>query len=242
MWFLNLRLKLKTIYLILKPIVQKHIYTLPLPINFFIQKGENHPTMVIMSSSSWFKGFWVFALTSNNLFHQCPNMTWIVKDIGSLPLSILHSYYKQKVSMMLQQVQATFIQRCVVIVVYGSFKLGVLFGVFPHSIFDMHLAIRDKFKCLICSYSLRDPPFLKYSPFARTWVLPSCFFFWPLCWVFCFIDIWQVFIILKNLMWFINSLASNKDLMFASPSWYSFVGGNKKPLKDKPMFFGDVWY
>jgi hypothetical protein len=43
-------------------------------------------------------------------------------------------------------------------------------------------------------------------------------------------------------MWFINSLASNKDLMFASPSWYSFVGRNKKPLKDKPMFFGDVWY
>jgi hypothetical protein len=32
---------------------------------------------------------------------------------------------------------------------------------------------------LICSYSLRDPPFLKYSPFARIWVLPSCIFFLP---------------------------------------------------------------
>jgi hypothetical protein len=27
-----------------------------------------------------------------------------------------------------------------------------------------------------------------------TWVLPSCTFFFPLCWVLCFIDNWQVFI------------------------------------------------
>jgi hypothetical protein len=30
----------------------------------FIPKGENHPTMVIMLSSSWLKGFWVFALAN----------------------------------------------------------------------------------------------------------------------------------------------------------------------------------
>ncbi len=92
--------------------------------------------------------------------------------------------------MMLRQAQATYISRCVVIIVDGSSKLCVIFGVFPHSIFDMHLAIRDRFKYLICSYSPRDPPSLKYSPFARTWVLPSCTFLSPLCWVFCFIDIW----------------------------------------------------
>jgi hypothetical protein len=80
---------------------------------------------------------------------------------------------------MLRQTQVTFIQRCVVIIVDGYFKLDVLLSVSPHSIFDMHLAIRDRFKYLICSYSPRDPPSLKYSPFARTWVLPSCISFPP---------------------------------------------------------------
>ncbi len=39
--------------------------------------------------------------------------------------------------------------------------------------------------------------------FARSWVLPSCTLFFPLFWVFCFIDIWQVFLFLKlnKLLW-----------------------------------------
>jgi hypothetical protein len=64
-YFFSLWLKLKTIYLILKPIVQRHIYTLPLPIRFFIPKDDHHPMMVIMiSSNCWFEGFWVFALAN----------------------------------------------------------------------------------------------------------------------------------------------------------------------------------
>ncbi len=107
-------------------------------------------------------------------------MAWVVKGIRGPPFSVLHSFYKQRMSMMLWQAQVNFIPRCVVIVVDGSFILGVLLGVFTHSIFDMHLAIRDRFKYLIYSYSRRDPPSLKYSPFVKTWVFPSCTFFPPL--------------------------------------------------------------
>jgi hypothetical protein len=43
-------------------------------------------------------------------------------------------------------------------------------------------------------------------PFARTWVLPSCTLFSPLFWVFCFLDVRQVFLfekLLNKLLWII---------------------------------------
>lgn len=143
--------------------------------------------------------------------------------------------------MMLRQTQVTFIQRCVVIVVDGYFKLDVLLSVSPHSIFDIHLAIRDRFKYLICSYSPRDPPSLKYSPFARTWVLPSCIsspppllgilFYWHLVGFHHFekFDVTYWFFGIKQRS---NVCPPHLDILFLEEI--------RNPYKDKPMLLGDV--
>ncbi len=70
----------------------------------------------------------------DEFFHQCANMAWGAKGIGILPLSILHAFYKQKVSMTLHVV---FILKCVVMVGEGSSRLGVLSKGPPVSLFDM---------------------------------------------------------------------------------------------------------
>ncbi len=37
----------------------------------------------------------------DDFLHQCANMAWLAKGFGGLPLSILCSFYRQKVSMAL---------------------------------------------------------------------------------------------------------------------------------------------
>lgn len=40
----------------------------------------------------------------DNFLHWCANMVWSLKGFGGLPLLVLHSFYMQKVSTVLQQV------------------------------------------------------------------------------------------------------------------------------------------
>lgn len=43
------------------------------------------------------ESFWIFTLAGKSFFHQFVNMVWEMKGIGSLPLSILCTFYKQRV-------------------------------------------------------------------------------------------------------------------------------------------------
>jgi hypothetical protein len=58
---------------------------------------------------------------SNNIFHQCVNMAWGAKGIGSLSLLILHTFYRQRVLMALQHTQVISILTCVVASRWGFF-------------------------------------------------------------------------------------------------------------------------
>jgi hypothetical protein len=87
-------------------------------------------------------------------FYTCiyVHVSWLmreVKGIGGPPLSILHTFYRQRVSTMLQHAQAISILRCVVAISEGSSKLsegssklGVIWRGSPLSLFDMHLATK----------------------------------------------------------------------------------------------------
>jgi hypothetical protein len=67
-------------------------------------------------------------------------MAWGAKGIRGRPLSILRTFYKQRVSMVLQH--AIFILKCVVAVGEGSSKLCVLSGSPPFSLLDIFFATR----------------------------------------------------------------------------------------------------
>ncbi len=102
----------------------------------------------------------------NNFFHnQSGDMEWSTKCSSDPPLAILHAYYKQRVLIALQIVEATFILRHVVIVGEGSFGLSVLSG-FPSPFYYYYYMLlviggeggaleHDLFQC----------------PFDRLWVL-----------------------------------------------------------------------
>jgi hypothetical protein len=62
---------------------------------------------------------------TNDFLPQCVNMTWNIKILKS-PLSILHSFYKQRMSMALQQVQGTSISKHAFTIGEGSSKLNHL--------------------------------------------------------------------------------------------------------------------
>ncbi len=72
----------------------------------------------------------------NKFSHQCINMAWGTKRIGSLPFSILRTFYKQRVSMALQHAQTISILKCVVAIGEDFYKLGGLSRVlsFPYLI------------------------------------------------------------------------------------------------------------
>jgi len=53
-------------------------------------------------------------------------MAWGMMGIGSLPFSILHTFYKQRVSVVLQHAHVTFILKCVTTINEGSSRLGIL--------------------------------------------------------------------------------------------------------------------
>jgi hypothetical protein len=42
---------------------------------------------------------------ANNFFHRCANITWSSKGFRCPPLSIIHLFYRQRVSMALQIIQ-----------------------------------------------------------------------------------------------------------------------------------------
>jgi hypothetical protein len=59
------------------------------------------------------------------------------KDPKGSPLLVLHSFYKERVSMALQRVQADSISRWAVTAREGSFRLGFLSSLPPVSLVDM---------------------------------------------------------------------------------------------------------
>jgi len=73
------------------------------------------------------------------------------------------------------------------------------------SMFPLHSALFGGFVC-VCFY----------GGFTRMCIFPSCTFFSPCCWVLCFIDVLQVFIII---------LEANKKILLLK---------NKQPLGQKP--------
>jgi hypothetical protein len=64
-------------------------------------------------------------------------MAWIRKGTRGPPLSVLRSFYKQRVLMALQRVQVTSILRWAIIVGEGSSRLGILLGLPTLSLVDM---------------------------------------------------------------------------------------------------------
>jgi hypothetical protein len=45
------------------------------------------------------KAFGCLYHQADNFFHRCANMMWTTKGVGNLLLSMLHSFYKQRMSM-----------------------------------------------------------------------------------------------------------------------------------------------
>jgi hypothetical protein len=122
-------------------------------------------------------------------------LTWCGerKDTWGPPLSILCSFYKQRVLAMLQRVQAISMSKCVVIVIEGSSKPSILSNVHLLSLSNMLLTTEGGSEYLICLHSPRSPPSLEDFSFARTWVVLSCTFSTPFLGALCFIDDWQMF-------------------------------------------------
>jgi hypothetical protein len=73
----------------------------------------------------------------DKFLYQCANMTWGTHGIKSPPLSILCTFYRQKVSVGLQRVQVFSILRHVVVVGEVSLRLGILLRGPPLSVFDI---------------------------------------------------------------------------------------------------------
>jgi hypothetical protein len=64
-------------------------------------------------------------------------MTWTTKGIEGPPLSMLQSFYKQRMSVASQKTQATSIVRRIVIAGEGFSKLGVLLSLPPFFLVHM---------------------------------------------------------------------------------------------------------
>jgi len=62
----------------------------------------------------------------DGFFHRCANMAWGMTGIRTSPLSVLRSFYKQKVLVTLQRAHMVSILKCDVTIGEGSFRLGVL--------------------------------------------------------------------------------------------------------------------
>jgi len=89
-------------------------------------------------------------------------MEWSTKCYSDPPLAILHAFYKERLSIALQRVEATSIFRHVVIVGEGSFGLSVLSG-FPspfyyyYYYYYMLLVISRAFETWFVLMALCDP-------------------------------------------------------------------------------------
>jgi hypothetical protein len=76
---------------------------------------------------------------ANDFFHRRANITWSLKGFKSPPLSIIHLFYRQKVSMALQTIQAaTILYWAVVAIEEVTFRCDVLPSfspIFLHALF-----------------------------------------------------------------------------------------------------------
>jgi hypothetical protein len=64
-------------------------------------------------------------------------MAWTTKGTEGPFLTVLHSFYRHRVSVALQRVQATYLSKWVVIAGEGSSRLGVLLGLPPFFLINM---------------------------------------------------------------------------------------------------------
>jgi hypothetical protein len=60
------------------------------------------------------KGFDKKGLHADNFLHQNVYVAWLVKGFGGPPLLILHSFYRQRMYVVLHRVHIATILRCVV--------------------------------------------------------------------------------------------------------------------------------
>jgi hypothetical protein len=89
--------------------------------------------------------FLCFHQHANNFLHRCVNMVWTVKGNKNLLLSMLCSFYKQRVSIELQKTQVTTISKQAFTIGEGFSRLGVLLGLLPFSLIDMLHANGERF-------------------------------------------------------------------------------------------------
>jgi hypothetical protein len=84
---------------------------------------------------------------ADDFLHQCANMMWSTIGFGGPPLSIICSFYRQRVLVDLQRIQVTTILRWAIMAIGKTFsKLGVLLGFPPISLHNLSCAIGDGFK------------------------------------------------------------------------------------------------
>ncbi len=95
---------------------------------------DHYPTYVIFPFT--IEVFECFDQQFDKFFHQCVNMAWTTKGIGRFPLSMLCSFYKQKMLLDLQRTQVVSILNWAITVREG-FRLGILWGLPPLSLIDM---------------------------------------------------------------------------------------------------------
>lgn len=91
-------------------------------------KGRTLPWSSPNKCISFFchRSFWLHAPTSDFFFCWCTNMAWLAKGINGPPLTILHAFYRPKVSTTLQRMQVVSILRCVIIADEDSSRLIAL--------------------------------------------------------------------------------------------------------------------
>ncbi len=75
---------------------------------------------------------------TNDLLHWCANMAWSMKGFRGPPISIICSFYKHKVSMASQNVQAATILHWTIVAIREAFsRLGVLESFFIISLHNL---------------------------------------------------------------------------------------------------------
>jgi hypothetical protein len=79
---------------------------------------------------------------ADGFFYQYANMAWAVNGTKGPLLSILLTFYRQKVLVVLQHAQVVSILKHAGAIGEGSSKLGILSGGPPLSLFDMLLATK----------------------------------------------------------------------------------------------------
>ncbi len=120
-------------------------------------------------------------------FHRCANMVWSMKGFKGPPLSIICSFYQQKVSMALQKVQITIIlHRAIVTTREAAFRLGVLQGFSPISLHDLLCAINDRFRSQVLCFLFLRLPIVHYALLGVVFCLDFGFFFFCCSFVGCF--------------------------------------------------------